>query len=355
MLFVKSFVSVRLIAISVIAISISSCSGKKDKIQPTDVPKAPPPPVVEAHIVKQVMLGETLELPGNIVAGEETTIQPEISGRLTFLNIPEGKTVGQGTLLATIYDGDLRAQLNKLRKQLEVQQQRVQRYEALLKIDGVSKQEYDLIILETENIRADMRIIETDLQRTQIRAPFTGQVGLKMVSNGAYVSPSTVLTNIKKTKDLRVDFSVPEKYTSRLSVGAIIRFMSEGNDKVYTARVMARESGITEADRNLKLRAMVTDNDGALLPGGFVKIKLDFDPDPNALMVPSQAILPQARTKQVVKVNGGVVSFVDVELGLRDSARIQILSGLQPGDTIVTTGLMRLKPNDKVKIGKLIP
>ncbi|HML58761.1 MAG TPA: efflux RND transporter periplasmic adaptor subunit [Ferruginibacter sp.] len=351
----KSFVYTMLMAMLASALFVSSCAGKKDKIQPTDVPKAPPPPTVDAHIVQQMVLGETLELPGNIVAGEETAIQPEISGRLTSLNIPEGKTVGQGTLLATIYDGDLRAQLNKLRKQLEVQQQRVQRYEALLKIDGVSKQEYDLINLETENIRADIRIIETDLQRTQIRAPFTGQLGLKMVSSGAYVSPATVITNIRKTNDLRVDFSLPEKYTSRLGVGATVSFTSEGNDKVYTARVMARESGITETDRNLKLRAMVTNNDGTLLPGGFVKIKLDFEPDPNAIMVPSQAILPQARTKQVVKVNGGVVSFVDVELGLRDSARIQILSGLQPGDTIVTTGLMRLKPNDKVKIGKLIP
>lgn len=339
----------------VLVLAISSCTGNKDKILPTDKPKAPPPPVVDAYVVKQMVLGETLDLPGTLVASEETTIQPEIAGRLTYLNIAEGKHVSKGTLLATIYDGDLRAQLNKLRKQLEVQQQRVQRYEALLKIDGVSKQEYDLINLETENIRADIRIIETDLQRTQIRAPFSGQLGLKMVSNGAYVSPSTVLTHIRKTNDLRVDFSVPEKYTSRLSVGANVRFSAEGNDKVYTGRVMARESGITETDRNLKLRAVVTDNDGALLPGGFVKIKLDFEPNPNAIMVPSQSILPQARTKQVVKVQGGKVSFVDVELGLRDSARIQILSGLQPGDTIVTTGLMRLKPNDAVKIGKLIP
>lgn len=330
-----------------------SC-GNDEKIKGSDIPKAPPPPSVDVFVVNTSVIVEQLELPGTLVAGEETTIQPEISGRLTYLNIPEGKTITKGTLIASIYDGDIKAQLKKLRTQLDVQQERVKRYEALLKIDGVSKQEFDLMNLETNNIKADIAILQTELLRTQIKAPFTGQLGLKNVSTGAYVSPATVLTNIRDMNDLRIDFSVPERYLSKLSIGSEVDFISEGDTSVYRAKIIASESGITLADRNLKLRAKVLGNTSKLIPGGFIKVKLSFDPDSNAVMIPSNAIIPQARSKEVVVMKDGKANFITVETGIRDSARIQILTGLQNGDTIVVSGLMRLKPNDKIKAGQVV-
>lgn len=344
----KLYISIFFLASSIFF--LQSC-GTDDKIKATDVPKAPPIPAVDIFVVDTSMIVETLELPGTLVAEEETNIQSEISGRLTYLNIPEGKTVSKGTLIASIYDLDIKAQLKKLRTQLEVQQERVKRYDALLKIDGVSKQEFDLMNLETENIKADIAILETDLQRTQVRAPFTGQLGLKQVSTGAYISPQTVLTNIRDVKDLRIDFSVPERYLSKLAIGAEVNFISEGDPTIYKAKVIASESGITISDRNLKIRAKVITNSSKLLPGGFIKVQLKFDPDNNALMIPSNAIVPQARSKEVVLLKDGKANFVTVETGIRDSARIQIVSGLNKGDSIVVSGLMRLKPNDKIKAG----
>ncbi|MEI2749566.1 MAG: efflux RND transporter periplasmic adaptor subunit [Ferruginibacter sp.] len=308
---------------------------------------------MEAYVVGTSTVAENIELPGSVIANEATSINPEISGRLVYLNAAEGKQVGKGTLLAKIYDGDLKAQLNKLSVQLKVQEQTAKRYEELLKINGVSQQEYDLIVLQSSNIRADMEIIRSNIMRTEIRAPFSGTLGLKMVSPGAYVSPQTVITTIRQNSELKLDFTLPERYTGKLRPGQLVSFTAEGNDKTYNAKVVATESGLSEESRSLNVRALITNNDNTLLPGIFVKVKLGFEPDTSAIMIPSQAIVPQARGKKALLYKGGTVAFTDIQTGLRDSARVQVLSGLQPGDTIITTGLMGLKPGGKVQLGKI--
>ncbi len=335
---------------AIIILLLSACGSKQEKIKANTVKTPPPFPTVQAHVVQKVPVGETLELAGSLLANESTEIFPEISGRLTMLNVAEGRTVSKGTLLGKIYDGDLRAQLQKLEVQLKVQEQTIARYEELLKINGVSRQEYDMIKLQSSNIRADMDIVRSNIKRTEIRAPFSGSLGLRMVSPGAYVTPQTMLTTIRQTSTLKLDFTVPEKYISRLQKGKIVDFKIEGSDETYQARIAATESGVSEADRSLKLRAEVVQKDKRLFPGTFVKVLLAFDQDPDAIMIPSGAVIPQARTKQVALYNNGLVSLVDVTTGIRDSAMVQITEGLKVNDTIITTGLMRLKNGDKVKI-----
>ncbi|MEP7164759.1 MAG: efflux RND transporter periplasmic adaptor subunit [Ferruginibacter sp.] len=336
-------------------ILFTGCGSKEKKIQAGGNPKAtaPPAPKVDAYIVKTTSVSEDLDLPGTLVANEATEIHPEISGRMTYLNAAEGKMVGKGTLIAKIYDGDLRAQLNKLSVQLRVQEQTAKRYEELLKINGVSQQEYDMIVLQSGNIRADMQIVQSNITRTEIRAPFSGTLGLRMVSPGAYITPQTILTTIRQNNELKLDFTLPEKFISQLRPGQIVNFTSEGNPKTYNAKVTATESGVSEDNRSLQVRAIVVNNDRKLLPGTFAKVKIGFEPDPNAIMIPSQAIIPQARGKQVAVYNNGEVAFVDVLTGIRDSARVQITNGLKVGDTIITTGLMSLKPKAKVSLNKV--
>ncbi len=324
-----------------------AASGKAGK------PAAPPASRVDAYVVKTSPLVDNLELPGTLIANESTPINPEISGRLVFLNASEGKNIGKGALIAKIYDGDLTAQLNKLQVQMKVQQQTVKRYEELLKIQGVSQQEYDLAKLDISNLQADMAIVRSNIMRTEIRAPFSGTLGLKMVSPGAYVTPATVITTLRQNSQLKLDYTLPEKYSNKIQVGKIISFTSEGNNKIYNAKIVATESGVSTENRSLIVRATVVNNDGKLLPGQFVKVVTNFDPDPNAIMIPSQAVIPQARGKKVAVYRNGIADFVDVETGVRDSANVQIVSGLKVGDTIITTGLMSLKPKGKVQLGKV--
>lgn len=338
------------------ALLFAGCSGK-DKPENTGsgAGKSGPLPVtgVDAFIVKTVPLSENLELPGSIIANEATTINPEISGRLVYLNANEGKVVGKGTMLAKIYDGDLQAQLKKLNVQVQVAQQTAKRYQELLKINGISQQEYDLANLSINNLRADMSIVRSNIMRTEIKAPFTGTLGLKNISPGAYVTPQTIITTIRQNSQLKLDFTLPEKYSSKIKTGQLINFTAEGNTKNYTAKIVATESGIEEDNRSLRVRTMVVNNDGKLLPGTFVKVKTNFAPDPDAIMIPSQAIIPQARGKKVAVYRNGAVSFDDVLTGVRDSANIQITNGLKVGDTIIITGLMSLKPGGKVKLNKI--
>lgn len=334
---------------------VFAACGSKDNKASAGNPKAgaPPPPRVDAFIVSTSSISEGLQLPGTLIANESTEIHPEISGRLTYLNAAEGKTVQKGTLIAKIYDGDLRAQLNKLNVQLQVQEQTSRRYEELLKINGVSQQEFDLIKLQSNNIRADMEVVRSSIMRTEIRAPFSGTLGLRMISPGAYITPASILTTIRQNNMLKLDFTLPEKFANKLQPGQTVSFTSEGNPKTYTAKIIATESGVTENNRSLQVRSLVIDNDGALLPGSFAKVNIGFEPNPNAIMIPTQSVLPRARGKQVAMYNGGNIEFVDIETGIRDSARVQVTSGLKSGDTIITTGLLSLKAGSKVVLNNL--
>ena len=333
-----------------------ACGGKK-KTETTQQKQAgakPPPMRVDAYIVTPQPFQENIEVPGSIVANDVAEIHPEVSGRIIQLNVAEGKYVSRGTLLAKLYDGDLRAQLNKLQVQLALAQKTEERQSQLLKIQGISQQDYDISLLQVNSLRADIGIIQTSISKTVVRAPFNGKLGLKNISIGAYVSPADVIAVINQVDQLKLDFSVPEKYIDKIKTGQLVTFTYEGAKKELGARVVATESNITENTRSLTVRAAVIGTDPAILPGSFAKVKLSFDPDPNALLIPTQAVLPQARGKKVILYKGGTAIFADVTTGVRDSARVQVLDGLKAGDTIVVTGLLSVRPEGKIQIGKIV-
>ncbi|GAO44457.1 efflux RND transporter periplasmic adaptor subunit [Flavihumibacter petaseus] len=336
---------------------VTACHSNKDKkIAPPAAggPAGPAKPTrVEGHLVKTSTVSEKLEVPGSLLPYEATELRPEVSGRITQLNIREGQSVGKGALLVKLYDADLQAQLKKLQVQLEMNEKTAQRQGELLKIDGISKQEYDLSVLQVSNVKADIELIRTSIEKTEIRAPFNGRIGLRNVSIGAYVTPATLITNIRQEEQLKLEFTVPEKYSSKVSTGKKIQFTVEGLNKSVPANVIATEEAVTEDSRSLRVRAVVEGKAPQLIPGAFAKVLLDFGQDNNALMIPSQAVIPQARSKKVIVYRGGTAKFETVTTGVRDSSQVQILSGLMPGDTIVITGLLTIKPEGKIEISKM--
>jgi membrane fusion protein (multidrug efflux system) len=344
------------VCIFIIILSASACSSNKEKKEEKAGGKSPGSAIskVNAYIVKNSLLSDNLELPGSVIANESTALNPEISGRLVYLNISEGKTVNKGTLLAKLYDGDLVAQLNKLKVQVKVAEQTSKRYEQLLQINGISQQEYDLSKLSISNLLADIEIVKSNIMRTEIKAPFNGTLGLKNISPGAFVTPQTIITHIRQNSLLKLDFTLPEKYSGQIKIGQLVHFSAEGSSKNYAAKIIAAESAMEEANRSLQVRSIITNNDGKLLPGQFVKVFTDFPPNPLAIMIPSQAVIPQARGKKVAVYQNGIATFESVTTGARDSANVQITKGLKVGDTIITTGLMGLKPGGKVQISKII-
>lgn len=340
----------------IVLILFTACGGKKKtSAQPQAGGGRPQGPTrVDVFIVKTTPISEKIEVPGTLIANEATEIHPEISGRLVQLNAAEGRFVSQGALLAKIYDGDLQAQLRKLEVQLAIAKTNEERSAQLLKIQGISKADYDASALNVSNINADIAITRASITKTEIRAPFSGKMGLKNISPGSYVTPATILATIQQTNQLKLDFTVPEKYSTQMKQGKTIVFTTEGSGKTFAAKVSATESSITENTRTLMVRSIVQNKDASLVPGSFAKVLLDFDPDPNALMIPSQTVIPQARGKKVITYQGGIAKFVDITTGIRDSARVQVLSGLKPGDTILVTGLLSVRPESKLQVAKVV-
>ncbi len=282
-------------------IFFTACGNNEKKIAPpTGGPRQQQQQQVDAIVVVPQKISESIEVPGSLLASETTEIHPEVSGRLTMLNVREGAFVNKGAIIAKLYDADLQAQLRKLQAQLSISNQTSSRLSELLKIQGISRQDYDMAMLNSNNIRADIEIVRTNIDRTVVRAPFAGKLGLKEVSVGAYVTPQTIITVIRKTSDLKLDFTVPEKYISEAKPGALVFFRVEGSEERHAAKIMATASGITENTRSLQIRATVTDYSASLVPGAFAKVNLNFAPDYTALMVPTQAIVPQARGKKII-------------------------------------------------------
>ena len=329
-----------------------SCGEKKNS-NDQKTSSAPQALGVEAMIVKPSSIDDQVEVSGTLMPFESTEIRPEVTGRIVALNIHEGSSVKKGTVLVKLFDADLQAGLNKLEVQLQIAEKTEERQKELLKISGISQQDYDLSLLQVNNLKADIELTRVNIGKTEIRAPFDGRIGLRNVSEGAYVSPLTLLTTISQVNQLKIEFSIPEKYSSQVTNGATLNFTIDGTDKIFSATVSATESKVEENSRSLRVRAVVKGQDKFLVPGTFARVKFILDKNSQALMVPTQAIIPQARNKQLIIYRGGKADFETVTTGVRDSSNVQVLTGIQAGDTIITTGLLFLKQDAPVQLTKI--
>jgi membrane fusion protein, multidrug efflux system len=343
----------RLFFFSLLGVAMfSSCGGKKDKA-PAVAVRQQGPLAVEGFLVQEHTISERIEVPGSLLPAEETQIRAEVSGRVTQLSIREGAAVQKGALLVKLFDGDLQAQLKKLEVQLEIAAKTEERQRELLAINGISQQDYDLSALQVQNLQADIQTTKIAISKTEIRAPYSGVLGLRNISLGAFISPTDIITTIRQVDYLKLEFSVPEKYAKDIGNGSLIDFRVDGGRDNHKASVMATESGVDQATRTLRVRAKVDAKHAELVPGIFARVSLQLGKDTKALMVPSQAVIPQARTKQVIIYQKDSIEFVDVETGIRDSAYVQVVKGLDEGDTIVTTGLMAIRPQSKVRLARV--
>ncbi|WP_127125024.1 efflux RND transporter periplasmic adaptor subunit [Pseudoflavitalea rhizosphaerae] len=333
--------------------SIIACKEEKKNEKPAGPARGNANLQADGFVVRTTSLSENLEVPGTILPYEQTEIRPEISGRVVQLNINEGSFVQKGSLLVKLFDADLQAQLKKLQVQLQIAEKTAERYKALLKINGVSQQEYDLSELDANNLRADIDLVKVNIAKTEIRAPFNGRMGLRQISLGAYITPTTLISTISQVGQLKMEFSVPEKYSDEMRKGRNVTFTVAGAKQQFNAGILATESLIEANTRTLKVRTVVSGNHALLVPGAFAKVALQLGENDEALIIPTQAVIPQARNKRVVLYKGGVAQFQEVKTGIRDSSFVQITEGLQKGDTVVTTALLSIRENSKIKLAKV--
>ncbi len=258
----------------------------------------------------------------------------------------------KGTLLVKLNDADLQAQLLKLQPQLKIAQSNFTRIGELLKIKGVSQAEYDAAENTVNNVQADMELLKAQIDKTALKAPFTGKLGLRNISMGAIVSPTTIVSTLQNVGQLKMDVSVPEKYAAIIAVGDNMQCTVAGIDRAFSAKVIAVEPNIDELTRNLKVRALIQNPDSKLVPGAYVKVQLKLKETPNAIMIPSSAVIPDDKATKVVIADSSKTKFVTVEIGVRTESEVQVLNGIKPGDTVLTTGLLQAKPGMPLKITK---
>lgn len=297
---------------------------------------------VNAQIIKPELLTDEITISGNLMPDEEVDLSFETSGKIVEINFEEGSAVKKGQLLAKVNDRQLQAQLQRLVAQLKLAEDRVFRQDALLKRDAVSKEAYEQVRTELATLNADIEIVKANISLTELRAPFDGIIGLRQVSVGAYASPTTIIAKLTKISPLKVDFAIPERYADQIKKGANLTFKLEGKLDGFDAKVYAMASRMDQM-HNFAIRAIYPNSNGAILPGRYVSIYLKKNEINNAIAVPSEAIVPEMGQDKIYLYKSGKAQPAEISTGLRTESKVQVLRGLQVGDTIITSGTLQLR------------
>lgn len=325
---------------------ITACKSKQNAPKPNNGPQSV---VVDVMIVTPQVISNAIEANGSVVANEYVELHPEVSGRLTYLNVPEGAHVQQGTVIARINDADLQAQLNKTRVALDLAVKTEERLRKLLAINGVNQADYDASLNAVNGYKADMAYTQSLIDKTVVKAPFSGLVGLRQVSPGAYLSPSSIIATVQQVDKIKIDFTLPEEYSSLIKKGNTVTVQVDANTQTMRkAVIIATEPQVNLNTRNLKVRAVL--QGGNVNPGAFVKVLIAANREQKSILVPTNSIIPDDKNKQLVMVKNGKAFFVNVETGTRQANNIEITKGLQAGDTVVVTGVLFSRPKSQLKI-----
>ena len=291
---------------------------------------------VNAKVIKPQSLTDEFTTTGVLLPDEEVDLSFETSGKIVEINFEEGTAVKKGQLLAKVNDRQLQAQL-------KLAEDRVFRQDALLKRDAVSKEAYEQVKTDLATLNADIEIIKANIELTELRAPFDGVIGLRQVSIGTYASPTTVVAKLTKIAPLKVEFSVPERYAKQIKKGTNLNFSVEGTLDAFGAQVYAVESAIDPNLHQFTARALYPNVNRTLLPGRYASVLLKKDEIPNAIAIPTEAIVPEMGKDKVYLYKSGKAEPVDIITGIRTASEVQVIRGLHVGDTIITSGTLQLR------------
>lgn len=308
---------------------------------------------VDVEIIRAQKLDETIRTTGNILPNEEITLQSEISGKITGIYFKEGSFTRKGQLLVKINDAELQARLKSAEFQQLLAAENERRQRIQLEIQAVSREVYDQTLNNLNIFKSDIDLIMAQIAKTEIRAPFDGRIGLKFVSEGSYINSSTRIATLVDNDPLKIEFSIPGKYAGRVHPGDSVSFFIQGIEKKLNAVVYAIEPKIDPATRTLTMRAIYNNSGQELLSGSFADIELTISSNEDALLIPTEALIPELKGSKVFLYKNGAAQPAPVKTGLRTNRRIEIKEGLSPGDSLITSGLLELRPGIAVKISEI--
>lgn len=305
---------------------------------------------VTGIIVKFESFENNLSLSGSIQANEEVEIRSEVSGIVEAIYFTEGTNVRKGQLLFKVNDLELRAQLKQIQTKVNLASENERRAKLLLQKEAISQEEYDVARADFKSTQAQSQLVAAQIAKTAIKAPFEGRIGLRSISPGTYITPALLVAKLVNTNKLKITFSVPEKYASQIKLNSKISFTVTESEKKHEAIVYAIEPEIATETRTLQVRAISENKNGKLFPGTFANVNFPLDLIKNAIIIPTEAIIPIQGGKKVFISNDGKAKEIMVETATRTDNSILVVSGLKVGDTLLTSGVLSLKEETPVQV-----
>lgn len=322
--------------------------GSSEAERPAAAKRDSSPLPVYTHRAEAAPLQETVIATGSLRADEAIDLVSELSAKIVSLRIDEGSVVAAGDVLVKLDDCELQAELEQIRRRLDLARTQADRQRELFAAKGTSQETLDTAVNEVRVLEAGASLIEARLDKTSLRAPFDGVVGLRYVSEGAYVTPQSRIASLQKIDRLKIDFTIAERYMGRVTVGTPVEITVAGRDTPLTGEIYAIEPRIDPDSRTLRLRAAAANPDGRLLPGAFATVSVPMETIPDALLVPAHAVVPGLNETSLFVIEDGVARSRSVKLGLRLERQVQIISGLEDGDVVITSGQMQLRDGARV-------
>lgn len=305
---------------------------------------------VTVSLAAEREVADGIRAVGSLMPNEEINVAGEVQGKVIEVLFKEGSPVTKGQVLVKINDDDLQAQLKRYQFQEKTLKENVERQRILFAKEAISQQAYDEVVTQYNMLLADIELLNVKIDRTQIRAPFGGTVGFRYISEGSYIQPGTQIVRLVDYNTLKVEFSIPEKYIGMKFIGKLATFTTEGSDAVRKATVYAMEPRVDDKTRTIVLRALYNNSRGELRPGMSARVNIPTSQAAKVLMVPTEAVVPSLDGKGVWVVKGGAPELVPIETGNRSETTVEVLKGIVPGDSVIVTGLMQLRPGAQIKV-----
>lgn len=322
----------------------------QDKVLMANISNKPKELLLKATIVNYSKFDNTIFSSGTLLADEEVQLMPEISGKIVSIKFKEGTLVKKGDLLVKLNDDDLQPQLKKAETKLKLLELTEKRQSQLFEKQGISKQDFDIAVSEVISQKSEIAYIKALIDKTEIKAPFDGIIGLRNVSEGAYIMPSNVIATLQKIDVLKVDFSIPQKYSTIIKMSNTLTFKVQPDTNNYKVNIVAFEPKIDDKTRTLRIRAKFNNIGNKFLPGSYCEVNYVTSENDNSVLIPSVALVPDLLSEYVYVYQNGKAVKRNVRTGFRNDEQIEILDGLNPGDTLIVSGILQIRPGMNVKI-----
>jgi membrane fusion protein (multidrug efflux system) len=332
--------------IGLLSLFFVACSTKNEQQQANTAPMA-----VGVYEAKAEDIPLKIDIPGSVLPAETVDVYSEVSGRVKKIYFEEGKKVQKGELLIQVDVDILQAQKAKLMVDLDLAQKDKNRKEKLFNVKGISEEELEKSIANLEAIKAQIQLIDVQISKAQIRAPFSGKIGLRQISEGAYITPQILITTIIQDEEIKIEFAIAEKYANRVKIGQKIVFTLHNDSQQFSGKIYAFQPFINADSRMLTLRAKLKNN-ANIVPGSFVSVNYDLGVEKNAFLIPAECVVPELNGQKIWLMQNGKAHELNVMLGIRTADKIQVNGQIKAGDKILTTGLLAVKEGMPIQIKK---